>query len=191
MFEVGEAAKGWLNPGEGEHLYARAGQCDGPFVEIGGYCGKSACYIGAAARDVDTVLFSVDWHRGSPEMAPGQNCHDPDMVGLDGVFDTLPHFRRTIRAAGLEGHVIPIAGSSHIVGQHWNTPIGFLFIDGAHDGQGVMADYELWAPHVMPGGYLVFHDQFIPGIKRAGDRAADEGFDEVWTWADLRFLVRA
>lgn len=191
MFEVGEAAKGWLNPGEGEHLYARAAQFDGPFVELGGYCGKSACYIGAAAKETDTVLFSVDWHRGSPEMRPGENCHDPEMVGLDGVFDTLPHFRRTIRAAGLEDHVIPIAGSSQIIGKHWRTPIGFLFIDGAHDDRGVMADYELWAPHVMPGGYLVFHDQYIPGIKRAGDRAAAEGFDEVWTWEDLRFLVRS
>lgn len=189
MFEVGEQAKGWLNPGEGEtlHSYAKAVAHLGPLVEIGGYCGKSACYIGAAAQAAGQLLFSVDWHRGSPEMAPGRECHDSEMVGLDGVFDTLPHFRRTIRAAGLEDTVVPVAGSSVIVGPHWNTPISFLFIDGAHD-EGVTADYMLWAKHVVPGGLLVFHDQYIPVIQRTGELAVAEGFTPHGSFKDLRVL---
>lgn len=189
MFEVGEAAKGWLNPGEGETLYRHAKSVAslGPLVEIGGYCGKSACYIGAAAQESGAVLFSVDWHRGSPEMRPGENCHDPEMVGLDGVFDTLPHFRRTVRAAGLEDTVVPIAGSSVVVGPLWNTPIGFLFIDGAHD-DGVKADYLLWAKHLVPGGLLVFHDSYIPVIQRTCMLAESEGFEFVEQFEDLRVL---
>ena len=42
----------------------------GPLLEIGTYCGKSAVYLGAAARaDRDGALFSVDHHRGSEETA--------------------------------------------------------------------------------------------------------------------------
>jgi predicted O-methyltransferase YrrM len=176
-FEVGAAAKGWLHAGEGHALYLYAsGVADkGPLVEIGGYCGKSACYLGTAAQERDSVLFSVDWHRGSPEMKPGRECHDPDMVGTDGIFDTLPHFRRTIRTAGLEDHVIPIAGSSVVIGPYWNTPIAMLFIDGAHD-DGVVLDYELWADHIIPGGLLAFHDADIPVIRRTVVQAETDGF---------------
>ena len=35
-----------------------------PMLEIGSYCGKSAIYLGAAARERDTVLFALDHHRG-------------------------------------------------------------------------------------------------------------------------------
>ena len=37
----------------------------GPLLEIGTYCGKSAVYLGAAAREGGTVLFTIDHHRGS------------------------------------------------------------------------------------------------------------------------------
>jgi predicted O-methyltransferase YrrM len=191
-FEVGAAAKGWLHPGEGEalHRYAmEAAVAGGPLLEIGGYCGKSACYLGAAAQQSDTVLFSIDWHRGSPEMAPGRECHDPDMVGPDGVFDTLPHFRTTIRTAGLEDVVVPVAGSSLTVGRFWRSPVAMLFIDGAHDN-GVLADFELFGPFVMRGGILAFHDADIPPIKAAGDLAEQVGFEPVEVVECLRVLRR-
>ena len=43
----------------------------GPLLEIGTYCGKSAVYLGAAARAAGTVLFTVDHHRGSEENQAG------------------------------------------------------------------------------------------------------------------------
>ncbi len=188
---VGEQAKGWLHPGEGDLLHDLALSVGhmAPVVEIGGYCGKSACYLGAAAQASDTVLFSVDWHRGSPEMAVGRECHDPDMVGADGLFDTLPHFRATIRRADLEPHVIPIAGSSPVVGKWWRTPISLLFIDGAHD-IGVLKDFELFGPYIIPAGILAFHDCDIPPIKQTADIAESIGFEPVTTVECLRVLRR-
>lgn len=188
--QVADQAKGWLHPAEGPalHRHAAAVAHLGPLAEIGGYCGKSACWIGSVAAEYDTVLFSVDWHTGSPEMAPGEACHDPDVLDSDGFHDTLPHFRRTIRAAGLDRWVVPIAGSSSRVGRYWATPLAFLFIDGAHDGAGVAADYELWGRHIVPGGLLVFHDVAIPGIGATADRAEHDGFDFVEQVDSLRVL---
>lgn len=188
--QVADQAKGWLYPEEGLALQIAAlvARDLGPFVEIGGYCGKSACYLGAVAQHVGGVLFSVDWHRGSPEMVPGRECHDPDMMGPDG-FDSLPHFRRNVYAAGLEPWVIPIVGDSTVVGRYWSTPIGLLFIDGAHDAVGVRSDFDLWAKHIVPGGYLIFHDATIPHIGAVASAA--EGFDHVDTVGCMQVMRRA
>ena len=47
-------------------------------------------------------------------------------------MDTLPFFRRTIAAAGLEDEVIAVLGDSPTVAAAWRTPLAFLFIDGGH-----------------------------------------------------------
>src|SRR5687767_14885736 len=98
---------------EGLALYEAATGADGPFVEIGTYCGKSSIYIGAAARERNTVLFTIDHHRGSEEMGPDFEHHDREVVDpRTGRMDSLPFFRRTIEDAGLEDMVIGIVGDS-------------------------------------------------------------------------------
>src|SRR5437764_4724071 len=94
-----EAARGFMPPDEGLALYdaAVATTVAGPYLEIGSYCGKSAIYLGGAAGERNTVLFSVDHHRGSEENQPGWEYHEPDLVDPAlGEIDTLPFFRRTI-----------------------------------------------------------------------------------------------
>src|SRR5438067_478820 len=105
----------------------------GPLLEIGSYCGKSAVYLGAAAREASTVLFTVDHHRGSEENQAGWEHHDAALVDpRTGRMDTLPVFRDTIHDAGLEGTVIAVVGLSIAVAANWATPLRFLFIDGGH-----------------------------------------------------------
>jgi len=95
-----EAARGFMPPDEGLALHEAAlGVPLGgsPMLEIGSYCGKSAVYLGAAARERSTVLFALDHHRGSEENQPGWEWHEPDLVDPEvGRIDTLPRFRRTI-----------------------------------------------------------------------------------------------
>jgi len=161
---VAEAARGFMPPDEGLALAEAAVLADfslGPMLEIGGYCGKSACYLGPVAAQGGTVLFSVDHHRGSEENQLGWESHDPDLVDPDiGMMDTLPEFRRTIHDAGLESVVIPIVGDSVTVARHWATPLSLLFIDGGHGVEPASNDYKWWMPHVAPGGLLVIHDVF-------------------------------
>ena len=156
-------ARGFLPEAEGLALYraARVGATVGPLLEIGTYCGKSAVYLGAAAAEAGTVLFTVDHHRGSEELQPGWEHHDPAVVDpATGRIDTFPHFRRTIEEAGLEDVVVAVVGDSPTVGRLWGTPLGLLLLDGGHGDAIASADYNAWAGHVAPGGLLAIHDVF-------------------------------
>src|ERR1700722_15318522 len=133
----------------------------GPLLEVGTYCGKSAVYLGAAARAAGTCLVSGDHHRGSEENQAGWEHHDPDVVDeRSGRMDTLPWARRTLEAAGLEDHVLLAVGPSTAVASIWATPLALLFIDGGHGEDVAWADFRSWTPKVAPGGLLAIHDVF-------------------------------
>jgi predicted O-methyltransferase YrrM len=180
LVEVARAAKGFMPDDEGLALNAagRDAAAVGPLLEVGSYCGKSAVYLGAAARAGRNLLFSVDHHRGSEENQAGWEHHDPEVVDpATGRMDTLPFFRRTIERAGLEDVVVGVVGDSSAIAAHWRTPLGLVFVDGGHALDVVLADYEAWSPHVAAGGVLVFHDVFED--PRDGGQAPFE----VWTRA--------
>ena len=159
------ATKGFMPHDEGLALYSAGTTAGltglGPLLEIGSYCGKSAVYLGAAARAGATVLFTIDHHRGSEENQSGWDHHDPSLVdSRTGRMDTLPVFRRAIEDAGLEAVVIAVVGDSATVARHWHTPLSFLFIDGGHGMAPAWADYTGWVPHVAIGGLVAIHDVF-------------------------------
>ena len=159
-------AKGFMPGDEGLllHRYARERLPHGPVLEVGTYCGKSAIYLGAAAREVggpQAVVFTVDHHRGSEENQAGWEHHDASLVDAEfGLMDTLPGFRKTIARAGLEDEVVAIVGRSTTVAPRWRTPLALLFIDGGHAEIHAQNDYSGFARWVQPGGVLVIHDVF-------------------------------
>jgi predicted O-methyltransferase YrrM len=157
------AAKGFMPEDEGAFLFATAVRhlAAGPCLEVGTYCGKSAIYLGAAARATSSVVFTLDHHRGSEENQAGWEHHDPTLVDPElGVMDTLPVFRHTIARAGLEDQVVAVVGRSTTVSSHWRTPLSLLFIDGGHAEEHAQNDYSGFARWVQPGGVLVIHDVF-------------------------------
>jgi predicted O-methyltransferase YrrM len=200
LLEVAHAAKGFMPDDEGHalHTAGRDAASVGPLLEVGSYCGKSAVYLGAAARAGGTVLFSVDHHRGSEENQAGWEHHDPEVVDPEtGRMDTLPFFRRTIERAGLEDAVVAVVGDSSTIAANWRTPLGLVFVDGGHALDVVLADYEAWSPHVAAEGALVFHDVFED--PRDGGQApfevwkhavASGHFTPVSTTGSLRVLRR-
>jgi predicted O-methyltransferase YrrM len=196
---VAREAKGFMPDAEGLALHEAGVTAAtlGPLLEIGSYCGKSAVYLGAAARAGDSVLFSVDHHHGSEENQAGWEHHDPEVVDPEtGRMDTLPFFRRTIARAGLEHVVVGVVGDSATIARHWSTPLGLLFIDGGHALDVVIADYEGWSPHLAPDGLLVFHDVFEDPAEggqapyEAWKRAVGDGFTPASTTGSLRVLRR-
>jgi predicted O-methyltransferase YrrM len=199
LLAAARAAKGFMPDDEGLALHDAgvAAARLGPLLEVGTYCGKSAVYLGAAARAGGTVVFTVDHHRGSEENQAGWEHHDDEVVDpASGRMDTLPFFRRTIEAAGLEDVVVGVVGYSVPVARVWQTPLAFLFIDGGHAEDVALADFAGWSPHVMPGGTLAIHDVFED--PRDGgqapfhvwQRAVADGFAPVAATGSLRILRR-
>jgi predicted O-methyltransferase YrrM len=193
------AARGFMPDAEGLvlHRAALAAAGRGPMLEVGGYCGKSAVYLGTAAREHAGILFSVDHHRGSEENQPGEEYCDRAVVdAVTGRLDTLPHFRRTIEAAGLEPWVVAVVGPSATVARHWASPLSLLFIDGGHSEEAAQADYSGFHTHIEEGGLLVIHDVF-PDPNDGGQapfhvylRALDDGYRDVAVEGSLRVLAR-
>lgn len=193
-----EAAIGFMPPDEGLALYEAALDAPrGPFLEVGSYCGKSAIYLGAAARERGAVVYSIDHHRGSEEHQPGEEYHDPRLVDAEGRVDTFPLFRKTIEEAGLTDVVVPLVAASPVVARGWATTLGFAFIDGGHSQAAADADFAGWAPHVAPRGLLAIHDVFEDPAEGGRPpyviyrRAIDSGeFAEVSRTGSLRVLER-
>jgi MMP 1-O-methyltransferase len=185
---------------EGLALYQTAARYAGvgPIAEVGTYCGKSTIYLAAAASESGQLVVTVDHHRGSEEIQPGWEHHDPDLVDpVTGRMDSLPFFRATLAASGLEEHVVAVVGASAEVSKLWRAPLGMLFIDGGHSEASVVSDYEGWAPWVRSGGALAFHDVFPDPADggqapyRVYQRAVASGaFTEVSVTGSLRVLER-
>ncbi len=194
------AAKGFMPPDEGEllHRLARARLPHGPVLEVGTYCGKSAVYLGAAAREVGGTVFTVDHHRGSEENQEGWAYHDTTLVDPEvGRLDTLGEFRRTIARADLEEQVVAVVGRSTTVSALWRTPLSLLFIDGGHTDEHATNDYQGWGRWVGGGGLLVVHDVFADPADggqapyRVYCRAIENGdFVETAALGSMRVLTR-
>jgi predicted O-methyltransferase YrrM len=200
LLECARATKGFMPEEEGMllHRWAREQLPHGPVLEIGSYCGKSAIYLGAAAREVGGTVFTVDHHRGSDENQAGWEHHDPEVVDPElGLMDTLPFFRTAIARAGLEDQVVAVVGRSTTVAAHWRTSLSMLFIDGGHAEEHAQNDYSGWAHWIQAGGLLVIHDVF-PDPADGGrppyhvfQRALDGGsFTEVEALGSMRVLRR-
>lgn len=162
-FDVWQDIKGFMDKEEAIRLYhiALLASKNGPVLEIGSYCGKSAYIIGSACKKNHSILFSIDHHNGSEEQQPGEAYFDPDLLDpIRSMVNTFPFFQETLHRTGLENTVVPIVAWSHIAGKMWKTPISMLFIDGGHSFESACQDFLTWSCHIQPNGFLVIHDIF-------------------------------
>ena len=157
------SVKGFLDEEEGQCLYEMALEAGplGPCLEIGSYCGKSTLYLATACQKSDSILYSIDHHRGSEEQQPGEEYFDPDLLDpQSGDVNTFNVFRTTINRGGLEETVVPIVSRSEVAARLWATPLSLVFIDGGHSMEAACTDYDAWSGHILPGGFLLIHDIF-------------------------------
>ena len=165
-----DQVKGFLEKQEAESLYQFAKKYSslGPCLEIGSYCGKSAIYLGAAVKENNQILYSIDHHKGSEEQQPGEEFFDPDLLDETGKgINTLPFFLETLDKSGLRDNVVPIVSTSVEANEVWSEPLAMVFIDGGHSDQAANDDYDVWHPHIIQGGLLAIHDVF-PDPKDGG-----------------------
>lgn len=102
-------------------------------IEIGTYWGYTAQMIGwyLADHKLPGVILSID---------PGVK------VGTDQ--------KETFEC----GHTVFVRGTSADVAAAWTARPSLVFVDGCHCTSCVTADINAWAPKILPGGFLVFHD---------------------------------
>lgn len=163
LLTLAAQVKGFMPDDEGRALYevGLAQSSRGTWLEIGAWCGKSAVYLGAAACERASVLYSLDHHHGSEENQRGWEHFDEALVDpRDGRLNTLPSWQRTIAAADLEDVVIGLVGPSLVVAEHFDQQLDLLFVDGGHGHDVAWADFRAWAPKVVTGGSLLIHDVF-------------------------------
>lgn len=126
-----DAIPGWLSRLEAEQLYEL---CNGTWCEIGSWKGRSTYVLGSKHRG-----YAIDHFKGSPETS--------------GV-DTKAEFLENIK--GLPVEVRPY--SMEIARRKLVVSLQLLFLDGEHSYEATKLAFELYAPLVESGGYIVLHD---------------------------------
>lgn len=142
---------GWLSFKEASLLYRLAKRCTGKgaIIEIGSWKGKSTtCLARGSRKAAGTPVTAIDPHTGSSE---------------HGDVDTFAAFTENIRLQQVEDMVKPMRESSAQVAAKWSGPVELLWIDGAHEYEFVLQDYQLWEPFLIEGGTIAFHDSPMPG----------------------------
>ena len=174
-----DSIKGFLAHEEGLLLYELTKKyCLKNFaVEIGSYCGKSACYIGQACKENKTYLMTIDHHRGSEEQQYGEEYFDPDEYNYDKeIVDTLPTLLKNIQKFRFEEVILPIVNSSELASKEIENNIDLVFIDGSHTFESAKKDYVSWKNKIRIGGILAIHDVYDSEVE--GGQAPKEIYEK-------------
>jgi len=158
---------GWLTDEEGEALYELAKKCGGRgvIVEIGSWKGKSTICLGLGSRAGSGArIFAIDPH-------------------ADYRFGD---FKANVDRAGIADLVTPVPSLSQAAADGFDEPVELLFVDGSHEFDLVLEDFERWVPKVVDGGWVAFHDTtWTAGPRKVVGQAIyrSRGFK------DVRFVV--
>jgi hypothetical protein len=113
--------------------------CAGVGVEIGCLDGFSSAIILESSK---LALYSID------PFIPDSMA--PNLIG------SRARFMENVQPFGDRAKLS--ADYSYNVVKGWRTPLDFLFIDGDHNYQAVLQDFNQWTPHLKVGGMLAIHD---------------------------------
>jgi predicted O-methyltransferase YrrM len=131
-------------------------------VEIGGFLGKSTCYLGNrihAAGARIRVLCVDPW--------PANWVEDKRVRAVD-PYDL---WRANVKQSGWEDFIFPLRTTSAIAATIVKNGLGAVYIDGDHAYESVKQDIAAWLPKIRKGGILAGHDYGAgwAGVKKAVD----------------------
>ncbi len=131
-------------------------------VEIGTLYGGSAICMGMGIRGKDSVILTIDPGLMSEEEAGRRK---DELSKYEFQKSNLYTVMQNIRAASLEGYIVPVPDTSENVLKRWDgRGIDMLYVDGSHTYEDVRTDC-LWMQYVKQGGVAVFDDWIEPVEK--------------------------
>jgi len=138
--------EGFLVPGQEWWLYNMAYKLedDAVIVEIGSFKGRSTSCLALGCIGTSKHVYAIDTFNGNDVDFPNRNFMD--------------EFRKNLNQLGVTRYVTPMVGASVDVAREWHKPIDFIFIDGSHHYDDVVADFENFYPYVKSGGIIALHD---------------------------------
>jgi predicted O-methyltransferase YrrM len=174
ILEEVRSIEGWLADDEARLLAAATSEVASRFppshalVEVGSYCGKATVLMARVLQRqaADAPIHAIDPHDGRVG-ALGHRVHE--------TGPTRHKLERNLARAGLEHRVRIVESRAPEVA--WNGPIGLLFLDGLHDYESTARDFAHLQPHVVGGGYVLFHDDadYYPGVRLVVQEAVRSG----------------
>jgi predicted O-methyltransferase YrrM len=173
--------EGWFTADEAALLVrcATAAPRDaaGGVVELGSYRGRSTVAIALAIQ-----------RSGKPIRMTAIDPHADYAFG-DGS-NTYQSLIGTLADNGVEALVDVISARS--VDVEFDKPLSMVFIDALHDESSVRADYRHVAPHLLPGGLILFHDYTdgFPGVVNVVNDLLLSGSYELVGFVDSLISLR-
>lgn len=160
---------GWVQEKESVALAQAAYNLppDPVIVEVGSFVGKSAVLLAGARK----LQGSGHVHCIDPFDASGDEFSVPFYLRV-AKRRTVPlneWFSENIARTGLSDWVSMYKATGQEMGKSWSTPIDLLYLDGDQSPVGARETYELFIPHLKPGGIIVLHN--------TAERAYDPGHD--------------
>lgn len=150
----------------------------GDVVEIGALYGKSGYVLNRVAAwcGIGTTICVDPWNLGlsvqtdAPahiqEASGGWDWNVVYQGFLVAMLASASAPFNYLRATSVDAHALYVSQRSVRSPEFGETPItgsiAILHIDGNHDEAAVAADFALWSPHVVPGGWIIFDDYDWP-----------------------------
>lgn len=154
-----KTVEGYLRDDEAILLFqlAKNIKLEGVIVEIGSWMGKSTiCLAKGSKLAKNHKVFAIDPHSGSEEH-----------TRTFGEISTFKKFQQNIKKAKVSDLVKPLVMTSDEAVSQVKQNISLLFIDGAHDYQSVLNDFNNWFSKLLKGGVVALHDTVSwPGPQR-------------------------
>jgi predicted O-methyltransferase YrrM len=148
-------------------------------VELGVYEGSSALVL-CRALGPGAELHLVDpFLDGGAALRPGWRANP--------TATRLTVWRATLRGGpAIRWHLT----RSQDVGRSWTGGIvDLVFIDGDHSPAACREDWEVWHPHVGPGGAVAFHDARAGRADGTGSPGPTSVVDELFRTTESDWMI--
>lgn len=168
----------------------------------GAACAEVGVWKGDFSARILDVVKPRKLHLIDPWQAVGGEGYESARYGgkleegqteMDALHEAvLERFARERRAGVVEVHrLLSVEAAARLA----DGELDFVYVDGDHTYEAVLADLDVYAPKVKPGGLLAGDDYGVvgwweDGVTRAVDEFVSEGRAEVVSLEENQFVLR-